>query len=123
MPATVALVSTQLGQTLIDSHSPLVVSTAAGSLVVLGGLDPRPAIAYVVSWDRTGRPDRELARGVAAANREAVAIDLAPALAAARRAGLDRDPYLTVRLARWGAACEVHLRVAGDRIVPVGVSR
>lgn len=40
--ALVALVATQLGQTLIDSHSPLVVGTAAGSLLVLGALISTP---------------------------------------------------------------------------------
>lgn len=42
--ALVALVATQLGQTLIDSHNPLVVGTAAGSLVVLGALISTPGV-------------------------------------------------------------------------------
>ena len=38
----VALVATQLGQTLLDSRSPLVVMTAAGSLVGLAALITTP---------------------------------------------------------------------------------
>ncbi|MBF6300300.1 cation-translocating P-type ATPase [Nocardia amamiensis] len=46
--ALVALVATQLGQTLIDSHSPLVVGTAAGSLVVLGALISTPGVSQLL---------------------------------------------------------------------------
>ena len=50
----VALVSTQLGQTLIDSHSPLVVGTAAGSLVVLGALISTPGVSQVLGCTPLG---------------------------------------------------------------------
>lgn len=46
--ALVALVSTQLAQTLIDSHSPLVVGTAAGSLVCLGALISTPGLSQML---------------------------------------------------------------------------
>lgn len=46
--ALVALVATQLGQTLIDSHSPLVVCTAAGSLLVLGALISTPGVSQLL---------------------------------------------------------------------------
>ncbi|TFV54429.1 cation-translocating P-type ATPase [Mycobacterium sp. PS03-16] len=46
--ALVALVSTQLGQTLIDSHSPLVVATALGSLTTLGVLISIPGVSHLL---------------------------------------------------------------------------
>jgi H+-transporting ATPase len=46
--ALVALVSTQLAQTLIDSHSPLVVSTAVGSLALLGALISTPGVSQLL---------------------------------------------------------------------------
>jgi H+-transporting ATPase len=52
--ALVALVSTQLGQTLIDSHSPLVVSTAAGSLATLGVLISTPGVSQLLGCTPLG---------------------------------------------------------------------
>ncbi|AFM19835.1 P-type ATPase, translocating [Mycolicibacterium chubuense NBB4] len=52
--ALVALVSTQLGQTLIDSHSPLVVSTAVGSLVTLGTLISIPGVSQLLGCTPLG---------------------------------------------------------------------
>jgi H+-transporting ATPase len=46
--ALVALVATQLGQTLIDSHDPLVVATATGSLLALGGLISTPVVSQLM---------------------------------------------------------------------------
>lgn len=46
--ALVALVATQLGQTLIDSHSPLVVGTAVGSLLTLGALISTPGVSQLL---------------------------------------------------------------------------
>lgn len=46
--ALVALVATQLGQTLIDSRSPLVVCTAAGSLLALGALISTPGVSQLL---------------------------------------------------------------------------
>lgn len=50
----VALVSTQLGQTLIDSHSPLVVATAAGSLATLGALISTPGVSQLLGCTPLG---------------------------------------------------------------------
>ncbi|OBF27658.1 haloacid dehalogenase [Mycobacterium sp. ACS4331] len=46
--ALVALVSTQLAQTLIDSHSALVIGTAAGSLATLGVLISIPGVSQML---------------------------------------------------------------------------
>jgi cation-transporting P-type ATPase I len=46
--ALVALVSTQLGQTMLDSRSPLVVSTAFGSLFVMGALISTPGVSQLL---------------------------------------------------------------------------
>jgi H+-transporting ATPase len=46
--ALIALVTTQLAQTLIDSRSPLVVATAAGSLVTLGVLVSTPGVSQLL---------------------------------------------------------------------------
>jgi len=46
--ALVALVGTQLGQTLLDSHSPLVVGTAVGSLGTLGVLISTPGLSQLL---------------------------------------------------------------------------
>ncbi len=52
--ALIALVSTQLGQTLIDSHSPLVVSTAAGSLLTMGALISTPGVSQLLGCTPLG---------------------------------------------------------------------
>ncbi|KUH82999.1 haloacid dehalogenase [Mycobacterium sp. GA-1999] len=52
--ALVALVTTQLGQTLIDSHSPLVVATAVGSLATLGALISTPGVSQVLGCTPLG---------------------------------------------------------------------
>jgi cation-transporting ATPase I len=44
----VALVSTQLGQTLLDSRSRMVVVTAAGSLLALGALISTPGVSQLL---------------------------------------------------------------------------
>ncbi|OBB26936.1 haloacid dehalogenase [Mycolicibacterium peregrinum] len=46
--ALVALVSTQLAQTLIDSHGPLVIATAAGSLATLGAAISTPGVSQLL---------------------------------------------------------------------------
>lgn len=46
--ALAALVATQLGQTLLDSRSPLVIGTALGSLVVLGALISTPGVSRLL---------------------------------------------------------------------------
>lgn len=52
--ALVALVTTQLGQTLIDSHSPLVVGTAVGSLAALGAVISTPGVSQVLGCTPLG---------------------------------------------------------------------
>ena len=52
--ALVALVSTQLGQTLIDSHSPLVVTTALGSLATLGVVISIPVVSQLLGCTPLG---------------------------------------------------------------------
>ena len=52
--ALVALVTTQLGQTLIDSHSPLVVTTAVGSLATLGVLISTPGVSQMLGCTPLG---------------------------------------------------------------------
>ena len=45
--ALIGLVSTQLAQTLADSHGPLVVSTAAGSFLVLAAVISTPGLSQL----------------------------------------------------------------------------
>lgn len=52
--ALVALVTTQLGQTLIDSHSPLVVGTAVGSLATLSVLISTPGVSQMLGCTPLG---------------------------------------------------------------------
>lgn len=85
------------------------------------------AYRYTARWNRTGRPDCELERG----ERPAPSVDLAAAVAAARRRGgpdFERDPFLTLtwwrpRGGKAGPRVELHLRAVGDRLVPIGLSR
>lgn len=46
--ALIALVAAQLGQTLIDSRSALVIGTAAGSLVALGVVISTPGVSHLL---------------------------------------------------------------------------
>lgn len=50
----VALVSTQLGQTLLDSRSPLVVATAAGSLGALAAAVSTPGVSQLLGCTPLG---------------------------------------------------------------------
>lgn len=50
----VALVGTQLGQTLIDSRSPLVLATAVGSLAVLAGVISVPGLSQFLGCTPLG---------------------------------------------------------------------
>ncbi|WP_283261501.1 cation-translocating P-type ATPase [Rhodococcus sp. IEGM 1379] len=52
--ALVALVGTQLGQTLIESRSPLVVVTAVGSVAVLGALVSTPVVSQFLGCTPLG---------------------------------------------------------------------
>ncbi len=52
--ALVALVGAELGQTLLDSHSPLVVATAVGSLGVMGTLISIPVVSQLLGCTPLG---------------------------------------------------------------------
>ncbi|WP_326547698.1 cation-translocating P-type ATPase [Mycolicibacterium sp. ND9-15] len=52
--ALIGLVSTQLAQTLIDSRSPLVVLTAAGSFATLAGIISTPGLSQVFGCTPVG---------------------------------------------------------------------
>ena len=45
--ALIGLVSTQLAQTLADSHGPLVVLTSAGSFLVLAAVISTPGVSQI----------------------------------------------------------------------------
>ncbi len=92
----------------------------------LAGLAVPPRTYHVeVRWNRTGASDVVLERG----GLRRPAIDIARAAARARALdGFGADPFLTVAWrrvhgGRRGPAVEMHLRVARDRVVPVGLSR
>ncbi|GFG71934.1 metal cation transporting ATPase H [Mycolicibacter senuensis] len=52
--ALVSLVAAQLGQTLLDSHDPLVVATAVGSLAAMGTLISIPGISQLLGCTPLG---------------------------------------------------------------------
>jgi H+-transporting ATPase len=65
--ALVALVATQLGQTLIDSRDPLVVTTAVGSLMALGALISTPVVSQLLGSTPLGPVGWAQALGTAGA--------------------------------------------------------
>jgi cation-transporting P-type ATPase I len=72
--ALVALVATQLGQTLLDSHSPLVVTTAIGSLLALGAAISTPGVSQLLGSTPLGPLGWAQALGPAAAATAVAAI-------------------------------------------------
>ncbi len=80
--ALVALVATQLGQTLIDSHSPLVIATAAGSLCALGATISTPGLSQLLGSTPLGPVGWSQALSTAAAATAVAAI--APRVVRAR---------------------------------------
>jgi hypothetical protein len=93
------------------------------NLRVLGKLPAMGDFKYVVRHDRTYGRDRELARGVISDDAGQIDVDLRPILAAHER-DLRGDPFVTVTFTRHGGTkLEVHLRLSGERLVPVGVDR
>jgi H+-transporting ATPase len=72
--ALVSLVTTQLGQTLIDSHSPLVVGTAVGSLVTLGALISTPGVSQALGCTPLGPVGWTQALGTAGVATTAAAV-------------------------------------------------
>lgn len=113
-------------------------------LRALGGLSSQGPIQYRVRWNHTRGGDHDLGHGqivtstplaptaadtgehppAAAAIITEIEIDLAGALAAAKQLdGFSDDPFLTVELTRRGVSASVHIRVAGDRLIPVALER
>lgn len=113
-------------------------------LRALAGLPSLGPIQWRVRWNHTRGSDRDLATGTLTPSTPAtptatssgelpeataaiiteLEIDLASALAAAKQLdGFSDDPFLTVVLERHGVDVAVHLRVAGDRIIPVALER
>ncbi len=72
--ALVALVSAQLGQTLLDSHAPLVVFTAFGSLAVMAALISTPGVSQLLGCTPLGPVAWGQALGAATAATIAVAV-------------------------------------------------
>ncbi|CAM2810658.1 cation-translocating P-type ATPase [Prescottella defluvii] len=70
----VALVGAQLGQTLIDSRSPLVVATAVGSLTVLGAVVSTPGLSQFLGCTPLGPVGWTQALGSAAGATAAAAV-------------------------------------------------
>src|ERR1700674_4028659 len=69
-----ALVSAQLGQTLLESHTPLVVLTAGGSLAVMGTLISIPGVSQLLGCTPLGPIAWAQALGSAGAATAAVGI-------------------------------------------------
>ncbi|BBZ46067.1 cation-translocating P-type ATPase [Mycobacterium parmense] len=65
--ALIALVGAELGQTLLDSHAPLVVLTAAGSLAVMGTLISIPVVSQLLGCTPLGPVGWAQALGAAGA--------------------------------------------------------
>ncbi|ORA32068.1 haloacid dehalogenase [Mycobacterium branderi] len=76
--ALVALVSAQLGQTLLDSRAPLVVLTAGGSLVAMGTLISIPGVSQLLGCTPLGPIG--WAQGLGSAAVATVAVAAAPRL-------------------------------------------
>nr|WP_245720820.1 cation-translocating P-type ATPase [Nocardia pseudovaccinii] len=100
--ALVALVATQLGQTLIDSHSPLVVATAAGSLLVLAALISTPGISQLLGSTPLGPIGWWQALSTAAVATAVAAI--APRLFAAGGRQRDRQSRISMTPSRHSTA-------------------
>ncbi|GFG73464.1 haloacid dehalogenase [Mycobacterium botniense] len=81
--ALVALVTAQLGQTLLDSHAPLVVITAGGSLAVMATLISIPGISHLLGCTPLG--PLAWAQGLGAATAATAAVAVSTRLVAARR--------------------------------------
>jgi magnesium-transporting ATPase (P-type) len=72
--ALVALVGAELGQTLLDSHAPLVVLTAVGSLGAMGTLISIPVVSQLLGCTPLGPLGWAQALGAAAGATVAIAV-------------------------------------------------
>ncbi|MDY6998808.1 MAG: cation-translocating P-type ATPase [Actinomycetota bacterium] len=88
--ALVALVTTQLGQTLIDSHSPLVVATALGSLGALGAVISTPGVSQLLGCTPLGPLGWGQALGTAGV--ATVAATVAPRLVSRFQSSMSTTP-------------------------------
>ncbi|KWX56766.1 hypothetical protein ASJ79_13525 [Mycobacterium sp. NAZ190054] len=102
--ALVALVSTQLGQTLIDSHSPLVVTTAAGSLLTMGALISTPGVSQFLGCTPLGPMGWAQALGTAGVATAAAAV--APRIVSRFQSSMSTTPsrHNTAYISRNGIA-------------------
>ncbi|MGB2919540.1 MAG: cation-translocating P-type ATPase, partial [Mycobacterium sp.] len=119
--ALVALVSTQLGQTLIDSHSPLVVTTAAGSLVALGALISTPGVSQLLGCTPLGPIGWTQALGTAGVATAAAAI--APRVLSRVQSSISSTPsrHNTAYISRSGIAMKWDTTEIGSEEAPVPV--
>jgi H+-transporting ATPase len=91
----VALVGAQLGQTLLDSHSPLVVLTAAGSMIALAGAVMTPGLSQLLGCTPLGPIGWAQGLGSAAIATAGAALlpdVIAYVFGAAAKDGADFDP-------------------------------
>jgi cation-transporting ATPase I len=94
----VALVGAQLGQTLLDSHSPLVVVTAAGSMTVLAGAVMTPGLSQLLGCTPLGPLGWAQALGSAAVATAGAALVpvIAERLSPSPESGGDGGPQSTI---------------------------
>jgi hypothetical protein len=136
--------TTYVIETLLERRRKLLVAGFAGFLEIdaprtqggvlivddlraLGGLSPIGPLAYTVRWNQTRASDQDLASGTltALAGRTELHLDLAGVIQWTKRTpAFAADPFLTVEISRHGSMrVRIHLRVVGDRLVPVGLER
>jgi magnesium-transporting ATPase (P-type) len=72
--ALISLVSTELGQTVVDSRAPLVLLTAAGSFAVFAAMVTTPGVSQLLGCTPVGPIGWAQALGTAAAATTAVAV-------------------------------------------------
>ena len=114
--ALVALVSTQLGQTLIDSHSPLVVTTAVGSLVALGALISTPGVSQLLGCTPLGPVG--WAQGLGTAGVATVAATVAPRVVGRFQSSMSTTPsrHSTAYTSRNGIAMKWDMTDTGSDV-------
>ncbi|MEB3048409.1 HAD-IC family P-type ATPase [Mycolicibacter sp. MYC123] len=72
--ALISLVTTELGQTVVDSRAPLVLATAAGSFVLFAAMVSTPGVSQLLGCTPVGPVGWAQAVGTAAAATAAVAV-------------------------------------------------
>lgn len=109
-----------LDDPVIENRYELVMT----DLEVAAGLLDGATYSWEVRWDRTGRGDQVVARGSGPTPEVDLRAPIRKLLDRDRSAFTD-DSFLTVRFRRkrHPAAVEVHLRVAGKRVIPVALER